>query len=156
RRAPPGSSCPAAAPWPTSRCRCSGAASGSPLRATRGQARPLAGSGRRGTGPPDGVVCALGDWFGGYALYVTEGQVHFAFARSYDAIELAGGGALRPGPHELTVLYAVGEGGAPGRMALVVDGTQVDATAVEGTLPLAVQHGGAGLRIGQDIGFPVS
>jgi arylsulfatase len=41
-------------------------------------------------------------------------------------------------------------------MALLVDGEEVDATTVEGTLPLAVQHGGAGLRIGRDIGFPVS
>jgi hypothetical protein len=109
-----------------------------------------------GTGSPDGVVCALGDWFGGYALYVVEGRVHFTFARSYDVIELAGAGTLEPGPHELVVLYSLGEGAAPGRMALLVDGDEVDTVAVEGNLPLAVQHGGAGLRIGQDIGFPVS
>ena len=109
-----------------------------------------------GTGASDGVVCALGDWFGGYALYVVDGQVHFTFARAYDAIELADSGTLAPGPHELTVRYAHGDGGAPGRMTLLVDGTEVDAITVEGTLPMAVQHGGAGLRIGQDIGFPVS
>jgi len=109
-----------------------------------------------GTGSPDGVVCALGDWFGGYALYVAAGRTHFTFARSYDIIELADSGTLDPGAHELAVLYALGEGAAPGRMALLVDGNEVDAVAVEGTLPLAVQHGGAGLRIGQDIGFPVS
>ena len=63
---------------------------------------------------------------------------------------------LEPGTHELAVLYALGEGGGPGRMALLVDGNEVDAVEVEGKLPLAVQHGGAGLRIGRDIGFPVS
>jgi arylsulfatase len=109
-----------------------------------------------GTGSPDGVVCALGDWFGGYALYVTEGRTHFTFARSYDVIELADGGSLEPGSHELAVFYAVGEGGAPGHMTLLDDGNEVDAVAVGGVLPLAVQHGGAGLRIGRDIGFPVS
>ena len=33
-------------------------------------------------------------------------------------------------------------------MILLVDGEAVDETAVEGMLPLAVQHGGAGLRLG--------
>ena len=61
-----------------------------------------------GTGSPDGVVCALGDWFGGYALYVAEGRAHFTFARSYDVIELADGDTLEPGTHELAVLYAPG------------------------------------------------
>ena len=109
-----------------------------------------------GSGSPDGVVCALGDWFGGYALYVAEGRAHFSFARSYDLIELAAGDTLEPGPHELAVLYALGQSGGPARMALLVDGNEVDAVDVEGNLPLAVQHGGAGLRIGEDIGFPVS
>ena len=41
-------------------------------------------------------------------------------------------------------------------MILLVDGAEVDETAVEGMLPIAVQHGGAGLRLGWDSGFPVS
>ncbi len=41
-------------------------------------------------------------------------------------------------------------------MALFVDQAEVDAIAVEGMLPLALQHGGAGLRLGHDSGFPVS
>ena len=41
-------------------------------------------------------------------------------------------------------------------MVLLVDGAEVDAIAVEGMLPLALQHGGAGLRLGHDSGFPVS
>jgi arylsulfatase A-like enzyme len=109
-----------------------------------------------GSGSPDGVVCALGDWFGGYALYVAEGRARFTFARSFDVIELADGATLEPGGHELAVFYALSQGGAPGRMTLTVDGNDVDAVDVEGALPLAVQHGGAGLRIGRDIGFPVS
>jgi hypothetical protein len=54
------------------------------------------------------------------------------------------------------VSYAVGDGGAAGRMVLLVDDLEVDQTSVEGMLPLAVQHGGAGLRLGWDSGFPVS
>jgi arylsulfatase A-like enzyme len=103
-----------------------------------------------------GVVFALGDWFGGYALYLVEGRVHFTFARAADVLELMMPPPLAVGRHDVTVSYAVGEGGGPGRMVLRVDGTEVDETAVEGMLPLAVQHGGAGLRLGWDSGFPVS
>jgi arylsulfatase len=102
----------------------------------------------------DGVICALGDWFGGYALYASEGAVHFTFARSADAIELASP-PVAAGPHKLSVLYEAGHDGA-GRMSLLVDGVEVDATSVEGPLPIAIQHGGAGLRLGHDSGFPVS
>ena len=104
----------------------------------------------------EGVVCALGDWFGGYALYVTGGTVHFTFARAADALELSGPAPGSPGSHRLVVTYTLGEAGAPGRMTLAVDGAEADETAVEGHLPMAVQHGGTGLRLGLDQGFPVS
>jgi arylsulfatase len=41
-------------------------------------------------------------------------------------------------------------------MELSIDGRRADTVAVEGMLPLALQHGGAGLRLGFDSGFPVS
>ena len=109
-----------------------------------------------GPGGTDGVVYALGDWFGGYALYLVGGRARFTFARGVGALELAAPGALGAGRHEVLVSYAVGDGDGPGRMVLVVDGTAVDETPVEGMLPLALQHGGAGLRLGWDSGFPVS
>jgi arylsulfatase A-like enzyme len=107
--------------------------------------------------PPhaNGVICALGDWFGGYALYAVDGAVHFTFARSADAIELATSTGLDGGSHEIEVTYEVGPEAA-GRMALLLDGIEVDASSVEGLLPMALQHGGAGLRLGRDSGFPVS
>jgi arylsulfatase len=104
----------------------------------------------------DGVIFALGDWFGGYALYLVEGRTHFTFARAADALELMMPAALGPGRHEVTVSYGIGQDGSAGRMVLRVDGSEVDTTSVEGMLPLAVQHGGAGLRLGWDSGFPVS
>jgi hypothetical protein len=103
----------------------------------------------------NGVICALGDWFGGYALYTVDGAAHFTFARAADAIELATSTELDPGPHELEVIYEVGPD-ATGRMALLIDGSEVDESSVEGLLPMALQHGGAGLRLGSDSGFPVS
>jgi len=107
--------------------------------------------------PATGVILALGDWFGGYALYAVDGRVHFTFARSVDTLELAAAAPLAPGRHEIVVFYGVGDAGkGPGRMVLLVDGASVDETPVEGPLPLALQHGGAGLRLGRDSGFPVS
>jgi arylsulfatase len=106
--------------------------------------------------PAEGVVFALGDWFGGYALYAVEGILHFTFARSADALELATPSVLTAGRHEARIHYVPGAGGAAGRMVLCLDGTEVDATTVDGMLPMALQHGGAGLRLGRDTGFPVS
>jgi arylsulfatase len=108
------------------------------------------------SGGDEGVVLALGDRFGGYALFLVDGHVHFTFARSSDSIELAAPASLAPGPHDIGVVYAVGRGEEPGRMELVVDQAIVDQTEVLGMLPLALQHGGAGLRLGYDTGFPVS
>jgi arylsulfatase len=107
-------------------------------------------------GEANGAVFALGDWFGGYALYLVGGRAHFTFARAADALELAMPDPLTAGHHEITVSYVVGAGSVPSRMVLLVDGDAVDETPVAGTLPLALQHGGAGLRLGWDSGFPVS
>ena len=106
-----------------------------------------------GPGTADGVIFALGDWFGGYALYAVGGAVHFTFARSADALELAAPSPSAPGRHELGVLYEVGEGGAPGRMVLLVDDVEVDETGVEGTLPLAAaaRRRGAAARARQRV-----
>jgi arylsulfatase len=104
----------------------------------------------------EGVICAMGDWFGGYALYVVEGVPHFTFARAADALELRGDAALAAGRLAVTVVYTYGHGGTPGEMHLLVDEARVDGIAVDGVLPFALQHGGAGLRLGFDSGFPVS
>ncbi|HVT42608.1 MAG TPA: arylsulfatase [Acidimicrobiales bacterium] len=104
----------------------------------------------------EGVVCALGDWFGGYALYLVDGRAHFSFARAEDTLDLVAPGGLAAGRHEIAVFYGPGQGGADGQMVLLVDGQAVDEIAVEGILPLALQHGGAGLRLACDTGFPVS
>jgi len=104
----------------------------------------------------NGVVCALGDWFGGYALYVKDGVPRFCFARAADALELTGSTPLGRGECRLAVAYHSGGHGTPGRMVLTVGDDVVDDRDVEGMLPMAVQHGGAGLRLGFDSGFPVS
>ena len=108
------------------------------------------------TATADGVICALGDWFGGYALYLIAGVVRFSFARAADLLELATAAPVAVGRHEVVITYRLGEGAAPGRMVLHLDGEQADEISVDGMLPMALQHGGAGLRVGYDSGFPVS
>ena len=85
-----------------------------------------------------------------------DGRAHFTFARSADALELAASTPLSTGRHQIAVSYTLGRDGAPGRMVILVDDAAADETAVQGTLPVALQHGGAGLRLGRDSGFPVS
>ena len=103
----------------------------------------------------DGVVFALGDWFGGYALYLVGGRAHFTFARAADTLELAMPSALGAGHHDHHGLVR-GRRGRRGGAWSCWSTAGVDKTPVEGMLPLAVQHGGAGLRLGWDSGFPVS
>jgi arylsulfatase len=103
-----------------------------------------------------GVVCAMGDWFGGYALFVVDGLAHFTFARAADALALRDNTVMEAGRRAVAVSYRFGHDGGPGEMELSIDGRRADAIVVEGMLPLALQHGGAGLRLGFDSGFPVS
>ena len=97
----------------------------------------------------DGVVFALGDWFGGYALYLVDGRgpLHLRPGRRRPR---AGGhrSPWRPGTTRSACPTPSGEGDAVGRMVLRVDGAEVGRDAVPGMLPLALQHGGAGLRLG--------
>ncbi|ROO85568.1 arylsulfatase [Actinocorallia herbida] len=106
------------------------------------------------TDAPDGVIFALGDWFGGYALFVTEGRLAFAFAKSDGILELTADRPLTAGRHSVGVAHTLAADGAA--FHLFQDGEIVDRLSFPGMLPLALQHGGANLRLGDDIGLPVS
>jgi arylsulfatase len=103
-----------------------------------------------------GVVCAMGDRFGGYALYVVEGVPTFTFARAADALHVSGDAPLEAGRRTLAVNYTIDRDTADGWMEFFVDDRLTDSIEVTGMLPLALQHGGAGLRLGYDSGFAVS
>lgn len=96
-----------------------------------------------------GVLAALGDWNGGYALYAVEGRLAFAFSRGGELLRVVSPSPLPAGRHRLAV-----RGGAMG-FALSVDDEPAGEVAFEGGLPIALQHGGAGLRLGYDAGLPV-
>ncbi|MGO9457906.1 MAG: sulfatase-like hydrolase/transferase, partial [Acidimicrobiales bacterium] len=104
---------------------------------------------------PSGVLCALGDWNGGYALFVDDGRLVFTFSRSGDVLEVAGDRRVDPATGSLSVTCRLEPGGG-GTLTLLHDDTAVGRLTFEGALPIAIQHGGAGLRLGHDTGLPVS
>jgi len=105
--------------------------------------------------PSDGVLAALGDWNGGFALFAAGGHLAFAFSRAGELLEVIAGRPVPPGPGRLSAGYQPDPAGN-GVFRLYHDDTVVGELAVTGGLPLALQHGGAGLRLGSDAGLPVS
>ncbi len=122
------------------------------------------GAGRSGA-VPSGVLCAMGDWTGGYALFAADDRLVFSFCRAGQSIEAVSDRPLSEllppsGRHELEVAFVPGQAGSgngsAGTFALLVDADPVGSTEFDGVFPIALQHGGAGLRIGHDAGLPVS
>jgi arylsulfatase len=106
-------------------------------------------------GSPSGVLFALGDRFGGYAMFLDQGVPVFTFSRAGERLEVAAESGVGPGTHRLAVAYQLGADRA-GTFTLLVDDRPAGRLRFSGMLPLALQHGGAGLRLGSDTGFAVS
>jgi len=104
---------------------------------------------------PIGVLFALGDWNGGYALFVDAGHLVFCFSRAGELLEAAAEVPVASGRQSLGVSYVLGPDHA-GTFSVLHGETVVGRTRFVGVLPVALQHGGAALRLGHDSGFPVS
>ena len=103
----------------------------------------------------DGVILATGDWNGGYALFVDDGRLVFAFSRAGELLEVSSPRALPPGRGTVGVSFALGKG-TDSSFTLLFGDEAVASTFFGGNLPGALQHGGAALRLGFDAGLPVS
>jgi arylsulfatase A-like enzyme len=103
---------------------------------------------------PAGVLFALGDWNGGFALFVADGRLVFALSRAGDLLEVTADRPVPAGPQNLGVACSPGPDG--GTFRLLHGATNVGSLAFAGSIPFAFQHGGAGLRLGFDRGLPVS
>jgi arylsulfatase len=101
-----------------------------------------------------GIVCVLGDWSNGWALYVLDGRPVAAFSLFGDGYRVAAPEPLVAGSHDLVVEYER-LGGGGGALRLNVDGSAVAEGVLPRDLPFRWQIGGAGLLIGHDRGFPV-
>jgi arylsulfatase len=96
-----------------------------------------------------GVLAALGDWNGGWALYSTGNRLAFTFARAGDQLRVVASRPLPAGRADLGVTLS-GQ-----TFTLWHDADQVGSLSFEGALPFVVQHGGTGLCLGYDRGLPV-
>jgi arylsulfatase len=105
--------------------------------------------------PPEGILCALGDWNNGWAWYLLAGRLVVVFALFSHEYRIAAEAPLGAGAHRLTVEYRR-EGRAGGPVNLAVDGDGVAGDRLSANLPFRWQIGSAGLLIGRDRGFPVS
>jgi arylsulfatase A-like enzyme len=103
--------------------------------------------------PSSGVLFALGDWNGGFALFAVDGRLCFVFSRAGELLEVTADRLLPPGAQTVALAY---EAGATGTFRLFHGDVLVGERSFEGGLPVALQHGGAGLRLGFDAGLPVS
>ena len=100
-----------------------------------------------------GILCAFGDWNGGFALYATESSLKFAFRPAGQLVTTTADDLLTVGDHLLAVECRPVPGGI--HFVLTCDGERIGSSSSELPMPFAFQHGGTRLRIGFDDGFPV-
>ncbi|CAI9417094.1 arylsulfatase [Nocardioides sp. T2.26MG-1] len=105
-------------------------------------------------GGADGVVTALGDRHGGWALYLLAGRPVATFALLDGAVRVAAADPVPPGAHVVGLRY---EPGGDARVVLAVDGHDVAQAALPGLVFFPnLTTAGAGLLVGRDRGLPVS
>jgi len=101
-----------------------------------------------------GVVCALGDWHNGWALYFLDGVMVATFTVFGAVHRTATPGHIPSGRLTLGVEYRHRR--APGGpVHLLVDGEVVQEGTMPVDLPFRWQIGAAGMLLGRDRGFPV-
>jgi arylsulfatase len=100
------------------------------------------------------VICALGDWSGGWAWYLLDGRPAVTFCLLGTPHRLVAAAPVAPGRRTLGLLYRREPAGG-GPLTLLVDGEPVAEATLPDDLPFRWQIGGAGLLIGHDAGFPV-
>ena len=105
-------------------------------------------------GGASGVICAIGDWTGGMALYAVDGRSAFALRPGGELVRIVG----PPLPAGHQVLSVTGQPGVDGgcRLALYHGAEKVAESEFPQGLPVIHQHGGTSLCLGYDRGFPVT
>jgi arylsulfatase len=107
------------------------------------------------TAGAEGLLCAMGDWTGGFALYVLDDRLVYAVSRAGDRVVVRSDGHVPPGDHALGCTYRIAADGEP-VLELHCDHAPIGGAALPFRLPMVWQHGGTSLRLGEDRGLPVS
>ena len=103
--------------------------------------------------PGEGVLCALGDHLGGFALFVSDHHLFFTLVTPTTTTELKSDRNLSPSDRILSISF---DPQLNNTLALHIDGEIVASTTHPGDIPVAFQHGGTALRVGSDCEFEVS
>lgn len=106
-----------------------------------------------GDQPAEGIVCAFGDWNGGFALYAIDGTLTFAFCPAGVLLRAVADRPVGSGDHVLSVLCRPGAVGLD--IVISCDDEPIGEVATDIPMPFTFQHGGTQLRIGHDTGLPV-
>ena len=106
-------------------------------------------------GGGQGVLCAQGNWTGGWALVVTDGRLAFLVNSLSTPYAVHSDGTLPAGRKMIGVEYRLNAEG-PSEVSLWVDDNRVGTGALPAGTVLGGQADGNALRLGYDSGFPVS
>ena len=90
---------------------------------------------------------AMGDWTGGFALYVADGRLVYAVNRAGDAHTVTSDELVPSGDRELAFVYVPNGDGGP-TLTLRCDGREIGGGPLPFRLPMVWQHGGTALRLG--------
>jgi arylsulfatase A-like enzyme len=101
----------------------------------------------------EGILCALGDWNGGFALFVRGGHLKFAICPAGVLAVTTSTALLPSGSHRIWVRCEFEDGAL--LCSLGCDEVGIGTGVHTIPLPFAFQHGGTALTIGYDRGFPV-
>jgi arylsulfatase len=105
----------------------------------------------------EGVLGAIGDAQGGWALYLLEGRPVATFALLDATSRVAADEPVGAGPHVVGLDFHPAGRGGPQRVDLLVDDEVVASAPVAGTMFLPnLSSAAAGLLVGRDRGLPVS
>ena len=102
-----------------------------------------------------GIVCALGDWNNGWAVYLLDGVPVVTFNLFGRVHRTVGSEKIVAGSHTLVIEYRPRAGADAGVSISVDGGADIGRGSLGENLPFRWQIGGTGLRIGADVGFPV-
>lgn len=103
---------------------------------------------------PNGVLCALGDWTSGYALFVKDQRLSFALSIGGEQTVVVAQSDLPIGRLDVSCTIRPDESGGTG-LVLCHGQAEVGRGRTPLSLPIAWQHGGTALCLGFDRGFPV-
>lgn len=105
-------------------------------------------------GPPDGILCALGDQTSGFAFYVKNDALVFAMSALGSHARVEAPLPQLAGRHQLTCVLA--PDGDDIAFGLEVDGSRVGGGRERISVPFLWQFGGSGLCLGYDRPLPVT